>query len=555
MYPNEMVLGVEEPVLDWLSLGALLVAFAVSGAVLVRFSDDRQLFAPLRERLVLGVPWGTLAVVVVVYGIYFVLQGGNEPGGPNVVGYRSWSLWYPQGLVLSSFAHASKSHLFGNLLGTLAFAPIVEYAWSHYPTKRGSQSFSSLRTNPFARIGAFVVGVFVAGLVDSLFVPGAVIGFSGVVFMFAGFALVARPLATVLAILGLRVLGLVRRAVVDPVSVAVAEPSFVTPGWALTALQGHVFGMLVGVLLGVALVRRREERPDLRYLWFGALVFAVTRSMYALYWFEGENRFVLLRGLGTAGVFLLASLVALAALSSERRVIPRVGLPARTTAVSLLFVVALLIGLAGVPYNLVPATPDDATSDGIEVDGYTVTYAEDVTDEYTAIDLPFVKDALTIEVSGVIITSEQRSIWSLDTPKQELRFDGRAVVVVGDLTWRELVVIDRTEWQMTGGNTTYKVSGAQWNTDQEKLLYTADNATASPTINGSRITVGPTQESYELVVERNGSILGREPVPANNESVAIGGITLERVENDLFAVHERTRVKIGTFNAEGRRPN
>ena len=213
-----MVVGTElEPVFELASFGALLVALVLSGLVLTRFSRDGGLLSPLRERLVLGVPWGTMIVMALVYAIYLSVQGGDEWGGPIVVGFRSWSLWYPQGILFSSFSHSSQGHVIGNLLGTLAFAPIAEYAFSHYPQQRGSQSFGSWRANPFARIAIFVAGVVLVGLAGALLVPGAVIGFSGVVFALAGVAVVRYPVTTVVLLVINDVVGLVFRSLRNPV--------------------------------------------------------------------------------------------------------------------------------------------------------------------------------------------------------------------------------------------------------------------------------------------------------------------------------------------------
>jgi len=547
-----MALGVDDTTvepLNWTSLVLLLGALVLSFVVVTMLSEDQRLVAPLRKRFVLGVPWGTLIVIVGLYAFYHLVQGGGEPGGPNIVGFRSWSIWYPQGILLSAFSHANDSHLIGNLLGTLAFAPIVEYAMSHYPTERGSQSFSSWRTNPFARIGLFVVGTVLVGTASGLFVPGAVIGFSVVVFAFAGFALVVRPLVTVLALVGIQAVSLLRQAVLNPLAVAEAQRQFVTPSWAQTALQGHLFGMVVGVLLAVVFFCYRKESPNLRYVWFAALVFAVSRSMYAIYWYLGEDQFVLFRGVGTAGVFLLASLVALAVYTRDRSLVPgTVDVPVRTVAVGLLLAVVCAIALAGIPYNVVPVTPAEEAQEGINVNDYTVTYAENVEDKYVAIDAPVVKEMVTVEVSGVIVINDDRNIWAIDTPKEELAFEGRSVVVVGETTWREVVIVNRTQWETTGGNTTYKVFGRQWQVDDEQtLLYESESATVEPTINGSRIKLLPGNEFYDILVKRNETAVGRVQIPPHNESVEIGNIRFKREGKELFAIHERTEIKIAEY--------
>lgn len=539
--------------LEWISIAFLFAAIALSYVLLSRFSDDDEsLLAPLRRRFVLGIPWGTIIVIVTVYAVYHVVQGGGQPGGPNVVGFRSWSLWYPESLLFAPFAHASTSHLTGNLLATVVFAPIVEYAWSHYPTGRGQQSFSSWRTNPFVRIGLFVLGTLLVGLANSLLVPGAIIGFSGVVFAFAGFALVARPLLAIGAIVGVQAIGLVYDGLMNPLHFAEGDTRFVTPSWSDTALQAHLFGMVVGVLLAVYLFRYRNVSLKLKYVWFAALVFAVTRSMWAIYWYLGAAEFVLFRGIGAGAVLVLASIVALAAVTTDRPFsLGNVNVPVGKLAVGVLVLVVVVVALAGIPYNLVPVSPGEEADTGIEIDGYTVAYAENVEDQYIAIDLPVLRDALSVEMSGVIVTSDDRNVWALDTPRDKLAFDGRSVVVVGDTTWREVVIMNYTQWEVTGGDTAYKVFGQHWQVDEEqRLLFESDPAEARPTINGSQISITPTEEFYDVVVTQDNETLGQEQIPPHNESVEVGGIVFERQSDTLYAVHDRTIVVIAEYRTE-----
>lgn len=537
---------------EWGSTALLVLALLISYVVVFRIGDGDSPTARLRERFVLGVPWGTLVVCLGLYAIFHVLQGAGEPGGPNVVGFRSWSLWYPQSLLVSAFAHASNGHLTGNLLGTVAFAPIVEYAWGHFPTGRGQQTFSSWRTNPFARIGLFVVGTVVAGLLGALLVPGAVIGFSGVVFAYAGFAIISRPLYAAVAMLGLDVLDLVYDALTSPLSIAEGRTRFVSPWWADTALQGHLFGMVVGVLLAVLLFRYRNRSPKVRYIWFAAAVFAASRSMWAIFWYLGASEYLLFRGVGAASVLVLASIVTLAALSSDLSVFPkRVGVPVRSVALSVLVGLVVLVALVGVPYNLVGVTPGEEVDGGINVDGYTVTYAENVENEYAAIDIPVVGELLSVEMSGVIVTSDRRNVWAMDTPKPKLAFEGNSVVVVGDTTWRELVIIDHTQWQTRGGNTTYKVAGQHWGEmDNPRLLYEAESAQVEPTINGTRVSIVPADDFYDVVVSRHNETLGRAKIPPHNQTVSIANITFEREKSTLIATHERTEIPIATYRTE-----
>jgi len=531
-----MVLGLNDALLEAASLVALVGAVAVAVAVVVRFSDSEWV-GTLRDRFVFGVPWGTATVIVALYLVYYLLQGGGSDAGPIVQGFRSWSVWYPQGVVFSSFAHASESHLTGNALGTLAFAPIVEYVWGHYPDE------SARIRNPSARIGVFVLGVVAVGTADSLFVPGAIIGFSGVVFALAGFALVVRPLGAALAILGIQAVDLLYSALREPVVTAQTRPQLVSPFWADVALQGHLFGMLVGVLLAVALVRLRDRRPDIRYVFFAALVFAVVRSLYAVYWYLGPDEFVLFQAAGAAGVLLFATLVALATLPPDRRL--RVGPPPATVAAGLLVVAVVVLAVSGLAYSLVSVTPGEAVEDGVEVRDYTVAYVEDTDDRYIgSVGLPGLGGP-SARVSGVVVASDRRNAWGVAVPASRLAFDGEATVPVGGLTWRETVHVDRTEWSFLDGNSTYRVEATH--DGQPHLLHTAPPAVGAARINGTTVSIAATSEGYDLVVERNGSILHAGPMPAHNETLTVEDITFERVDTDLFVRHGDTELRLAEF--------
>lgn len=524
----------DSSLLEAASLLGLVLAVAVALATLVRFGGDW--LDPLRERFVLGVPWGTATVVVGLYLVYYLVQGGGD--GPIVQGFRSWSLWYPQGTLFSSFAHASDGHLRGNVFGALAFAPIVEFAWRHHPTA------GARIEHPAARIGAFVGGVLLVGLAGAVFVPGAIIGFSGVVFAFAGFALVVRPLATVLAILGIRAVRLVYSGFTDPLVTATARPAFVSPSWAGTALQGHLFGVLVGVLLGIGLLRMRGARPRLDYVFFAALVFAVSRSLHAVYWYLGADEFLLFQAAGVAGVVLFATLVALATLPPDRRL--RVGPSPATVAVGVLVAAVVLLGVAGLAYSLVTVSPGEDVEGGIEVEDYTVAYVDGVEDRYIgAVTVPGVGNPLSATTSGVVVASDRRNVWGVDVTAGELAFDGRARVAVGDATWRETVLVERTGWSFLDGNATYRVTASHG--DRQQLLHLDSPAVGEFRLDNATLAIHPTAAGHDLHVTRDGSTVATVPVPADGETVTVEGITIERDDDDLFASQGETEFRVAQF--------
>jgi membrane associated rhomboid family serine protease len=532
-----MTLAVDETLLASASLVALVAALALSVAVLVRFSDSGRL-DPLRERFVLGVPWGTATVLAGLAVVYYLVQGGGSDGGPVVQGFRSWSVWYPQGTLFSSFAHASQSHLVGNAFGTLAFAPVVEYAWRHYPAG------STRIRQPAARIGAFVLGVAAVGIAGAVFVPGAVIGFSGVVFALAGFALVVRPLAAVLAILGVRVVRLLYRAFTDPVVTAEARPRFVSPSWADTALQGHLFGLLVGILLALALLGLRDRRPELRHVFFAALVFAVVRSLYAIYWFLGADEFVLFRAAGAAGVLLFATLVALATRPRDWRL--RVGPPPATVATGLLGLAVVALAVSGLAFSLVLVSPGEAVQDGVDVRDYTVAYVDGAQDQYvSAVEVPGLGSPLSATQSGVVVASDRRNAWGLDVSAGELAFEGDATVTVGGVTWRESVYVDRTEWAFLDGNSTFRVEA--YEDDRWQVLHTDSPAVSDSRIHGANVSIAATAGGYDLRLERNGSTVFDGPVPGENETATVGEVTFAREGDDLFARYGESDIRLAEF--------
>jgi membrane associated rhomboid family serine protease len=522
---------------------AFLAALGFSAYILRGRRSARPL-DPLRERFVLGVPWGTLLSVIGVLGVYYVLQGGGQTGGPVVVGFRSWSFTYPLGMVTAPFAHASEGHITGNLLGTVTFAPVVEYAWSHYPTKRGSHSFGDWHSNPLVRVLLFVLGVFLVGLATSLFTPGALIGFSGVVFAFGGFAIVTRPLTAIGALVAGRVIRLSYRAFDNPVVLARGRTQFITPGWADIAIQGHALGLLLGVLAGLALVRSREEWPGTRRVFFATLVFAVSNGLYQFYWYLSNTEYVLFRGAGTAAVFLLAAVVAIAVTARDKTLVDRIDLSRREVAVGVLLCVVLAISLVAIPYNLVSIDSGPETADGVQVRDYTVTYAEQVPNKYIAgLDVPLVGDSLTVNTSGVIVTSERRNAWEAVVPAGQLASRGAVRVSVGGVGWRETIVVSRSGWSIVDGGSTYKVFVGQPE-GGAKQVFTADPVRVPATLNGSQVTIAPDDAGYRVTVNRDNETVARGQLPQSDSKVTIGGIGFIRDGRNLNASVGTTELRI-----------
>jgi len=300
-----------------------LVLAVVASVLAVRWLDrHRDWGRRRRERLILGVPWGTLLVVGIVLSIYLFLQGGLENWyRPVVIPFRSWSYFYPFGILASGFTHSGAGHVTGNLIGTLVFGAIAEYAWGHFPRERGATVGSSLRTNPYARALLFFPGgVIGVGVLTGVFSLGPTIGFSGVVFALAGFGLTRFPIGTALALLASDAVNLAYNTLQNPTSTGSVGPGFGGPWWAGISIQGHLLGLLAGVALGLLVFRRGSERPNSLRIWIGALLFGIDKNLWALWWFRGDNEFVLFRALGLWFVLLLSLLIVAALAASDREV-------------------------------------------------------------------------------------------------------------------------------------------------------------------------------------------------------------------------------------------
>ncbi|MFC6865301.1 rhomboid family intramembrane serine protease [Halomicroarcula sp. GCM10025817] len=506
----------------------------------------------VRTRLLLGVPWGTLLTMGALVAVYLFLQGTWWHPRPLVTPFRTWSYFYPLGILTSAFTHSGQSHITGNLLGTLVYGAVVEYAWGHYPRRRGVQTFTSLRTNPFARVLAIPLAAFVVGLFTALFAIGPVVGFSGVVFALAGFALVTRPVLFLGALLAGRIVDLFVRALRFPEFTARARQQFVTPWWADVAIQGHAIGMLAGVVLAVWMLRRRESQPNVPRVFFAALVFAVFQGLWAIYVPLGGGRFTLFRWVGTAGVFLLALLVAVAVADVDQPLEVGFERPSASLATLALLVVLGALAFAAVPASVVTIGPEEVPDDGVTVRDYVVTYDENVRNEYAAgIWTPVETDRTIVNESGVIVASDARETWLPVVQKGQLALNGRATVVVGGIGWREQVVANRTGWVVLGNDTVYRVTLRRAG-GEPKPVFESPPSTPPTTVAGRNVTVQAAEDGFVLEVWRGNQTLGVGRVPANMTTADVGGLTFERNRTRLFVARNDTRVQIARYQTDQR---
>lgn len=533
---------------------AVVVAFAVSLGGVLLLGRGRALGATLRQRFVLGVPWGTVVSAGLVLAVYLFFQGGYTNWySPVTIPFRAWSYFYPLGILTAAFSHNGPGHLIGNLVGTVTLAPLAEYAWCHFPRKRGSHSFSSLQTNPLIRAFLiFPLVVFLVGLLTSVFALGPIIGFSGVVFAFAGAALVAYPLGTIIALAAGGLLRLVYNALRSPVLTASGRPGYISPWWADIAIQGHALGLLIGVLIGVVIVRAgpRADRPSARRLWLGTLLFGAEQSLWAVYWYRGGETYVLYRALGVVLIALLALVVAAVVVgrddplfSWDLRLDSGVIERWHIAAGILLLVTAALAGPA-VPANLFTADTGDLPGEEQTVRDYEVTYAENVQNGLVSVvEIEAFGETTAVNTSGVIVRSEDRGIWTTAVTKGRLAFAGQAPVRLGGIGWRQTVYAQRDGWNVLGNGTAYRV--ALGDADSAEIVYTSKPVRAGPQLAGRNVTVVPETDQYYIRVEHRNQTLSAR-LPAKNESVTVGGLTFRRDRSKVYVSYGRTRLQLLT---------
>ena len=547
-------------------LGVVLAATFVGSIVAIKHVQDpeRPWEDVLRSRFVFGVPWGTIIVLALVFAVYLFVQDGiSDFSNPVSVPYRAWSYYYPLGMLSAPFTHASAGHLLSNLFGAAVVAPIAEYAWSHYPRRGIENPSRTLWTTPWVRaVVIFPLAVIAVGLITSLFALGPVIGFSGVVFAFAGFAIVRYPIPTVLAILGGQtVLLTTYEALLTPIGLYVPRASPATaPSWANVAIQGHALGFFAGFVLGAILLRRRQYRPDPLSLWLAVLFFAFEQGLWQIYWYGDQNSFYLFQGPGIAIVTGLALIVTLAITASDRPIVPasirqrlarsptdsreirvrertdrilEIAGSSRSTTqgaikrvktiahgatpddsgpfatlterqaafIVIVAVIALIAGPA-IPTNLFVISGETGSENAsIEVADYTVEYVEGAENEIVGvIDVGAFGQDTSVESNGVIVSSEKRNLWQESVTAQQLEFTGEETVSVGGPGWRETVHVEREGWSPTGNDPVYQI----WLSEEggeEQLAFTSESSQADVQIDGRTVTISAESEAFELEAE------------------------------------------------------
>lgn len=522
-----------------------------------------RLTAPLQERFLYGVPWGSVIVIGMLSVVYLGVQGGfHHWNDPVVIPFRAWSLTYPLGLLFSGFTHAGPQHFLHNLAGTIVFAPIAEFVWSHYPyrtltspttrwrftTSRTEFEPERLLERPVVR--AFVVfplAVFLVGVFTAAFSWGAVIGFSGVVFAFVGVAIVSRPATAVVGIVAQTSLYSVLKTLETPMLVQTVSTTVSRPSWASTALQAHILGLLVGIAIATALLFERrsdDERPQAIRVVLGGFGVLSALSVYAFGFERAPGEYVMYRAVGMLFVFVLIGIAAVALYTDLESISV---LPVKTDHVLVfgIFLPVLLMAVVAVPMNMATVGgPSASVSGSVNEHGYEVGYGEDVpvgritpvTQMNSSTGLP--EDT----ASGVIISNEQREIWYTSVSPAALKRAGEVTVVVGGLDWRDTVTVSRDGWTTVDGNTTYSVTVQA--EDETKIAYESAPARTDQSLAGRNISLVPAGHHFLIRVSQNGSTVGEAPVPLDGTEAEIGGFTFSRDGERLYVTGGETKILI-----------
>ncbi|WP_460918769.1 rhomboid family intramembrane serine protease [Salinarchaeum chitinilyticum] len=560
------------------------VVLVATVASLWAFPGRDRWRSKLEERFVLGVPWGSLLVVAVNVAFYLFAQSGLQQwGSPVIYAFVSWSYFYPLGVVTSGIAHGSPAHLIGNMAGTLVLAPIAEYAWGHYPRSTDESTADdanadgspaeesdgevvgnawndgsggpwdgdedepwdtddeflpdapsdregpSIVDRPLVRALVFFPGaLFAVSLITSVYSLGPSLGFSGAVYAIIGFTVVYYPLTTVVSVVAASSLSVLWEALTNPIvrgSIEAGGPT--PPSWAGIGFQAHALGFLLGVFAALALLSKRDRLPSPGRVFFGILGVGLVQSLWLVVWPAGDDVYVLYRGVGVVAVFVVAGLVTIAA-TSERDGPP---LTRRTGAIAVLAIATGLLAFPSIFLGIVAV--DDGSVAGaqeVEIRDYTIAYADNATSGHVSgIDMGLEEDALASQITGVVVTSEERNMWTIGIREGQLAYAGNDSVTVGGPGWAETVDVERTGWEVAGNDTAFAVD--LHHDGETTRSFTTDPVTADARIDGYTTTVVPTDEAFELRVADGAGTVETIAIPETNSSTDVGDLQIV-VESD-----------------------
>lgn len=558
-----------EPI--WLWQLVLVGTAALSVGVLYRIAAPQGRWARrLRSRLLLGVPWGTLLVLAVLLAVFLFVQGAYsgdvfDPRQPVTYAFTAWSYEYPLGVLTAAFSHGSFGHFFGNAIGLVVFGSIAEYAYSHFPLDRGAQAHRSIGESPFVRPLRFVGVLIGVGLVTAAFSPGPIIGFSGVVYALAGFAVVYRPLTALAGLLLVDLFGRLYGAFTTPASTFGPSVRHIDVWFADIAVLGHLLGFIIGVSLAIALLWARDERVAPGRTWAAIVLYGLLNGLWLAYLPLGNGQYVLLRAIGVGFVFLVGAVVLTAASRVSRPSVPwpsqfspttRESIPSRAeVAIGIVLVSLLCISMVGVATHLRTVDSTALPNEPVEVRDYQVGYSENVSNEiYSIVDLPGLSLGGEVQSSGVVVYSDQRNVWQVAASTSRLASNGYARVTVGGIGWRETVWVTRTGWSVVGGQETYRVR-LHPPEESPRVAYTAEPVTAEAVIANRSISIRPEGTAFRIGVTRNNETLGVGNIPEDGANTTVGDIRFDRRGRNLYASYNGTRIRVANRKVPPTRRN
>ncbi len=511
---------------------ALAAALLLAFAGIVRSGFLRRTWEVANERLLYGLPIGTIIVVSINVAFFFLVQRGWEhPSDPLFLPFISWSYEYPAGVLSSAIAHANSGHITGNMMATLFFAPIAEYVVGHKNSRR-----------PVLRAVLFVPLLwYVFAVVPAAFAWGPGLGFSGAVFAFFGFVVVFYPVRAIVMVVLISVAGSLFSALLDPISVQIAGERFVQPSWANVAIDAHVIGMLLG--FGVALLyARKYDYPIERFrVGVAVVAIAILQGLWIFAVSDGST-YYLYQALGKAVVVALA--VALTYTASEMaagRVFSWSDFSARRLLTSSFLLVPLgVFVLVGVWWlALFGAIGFEEEPEGVEVEDYTVFYGEDV-----ALDLVAPFDEILdeeITFSGVLVSSDERGIRTVAVQQRQLSRDTDRTVRVGGFDWMTEVDVNRTGMTSVTGNSTYTIDVSH-NESGQQTVFDSGAADTESKVEGWDVSL-ETVDGHRFVVLDDEETKHR--VSVRETSTTAQGVEVWKRDNRVYVEGEASRAVVG----------
>ena len=503
----------------------------------------RRMYDQLQQRFIFGVPWGSLVVVGILFFVYlFVQHGWWHYRRPVVVAYTAVSMYDPTGWVFAGLAHSSPGHLRANVTTTLVFAPIVEYIWGHYPRTTRRNWEPAWAQHPIVRaVVVFPLGVLLVAIIAALFSWGPVIGFSVAAFALIGCALVYYPVLAVVGLVARSAVRVLWRTVTDPVVVTETTVRTVRPDWFGTAVQGHLVGLLLGVIIGIGLLRYHRVTPAPARVFGANLLAGFFLSVWAIWWIIGPEAFVLFRALGVALVIGVAGLVALAVGTDH---IDPVHMPRwnpATSALGILLVAVLGMGVIGIGLNFALVENPDHDPQ-LEIQDYTIMYGEDIPDGMiNIVDVEAFGLTTDVRTSGVVVVSEQRNVWRQMVSSTELETHGRGHFTVGGIGWSERIIAERTGWTPVGNDTVYQIDLHSGETTIQ--AFESEPSTASAVIENHSIRIQIEDEAFVMAVLADDAIHTVE-LPNHGENVTVNDLTITRTRNQIVAATDGSAVVV-----------